>query len=78
MLVTFPPTDTLQWAVVRDYRPILDLLIVAGGKPDYCAAPADALPSHCPCLVNPAHTMPTAMPAAGAGKLSPGALSCLI
>jgi hypothetical protein len=30
--------DALRWAVVRDYRPILDLLIAAGGKPDFCAA----------------------------------------
>jgi ankyrin repeat protein len=30
--------DALMWAVVRDYRPIIDLLIAVGGKPDFCAA----------------------------------------
>jgi ankyrin repeat protein len=30
--------DALKWAVVRDYRPIIDLLMAAGGKPDFCAA----------------------------------------
>jgi ankyrin repeat protein len=30
--------DALTWAVVRNYRPIFDLLIAAGGKPDFCAA----------------------------------------
>jgi ankyrin repeat protein len=38
--------DALRWAVVRDYRPIFDLLIAAGGQPDFCAAleAAAALP----------------------------------
>lgn len=30
--------DALRWAVVRRYRPILDLLLTAGGNSDYCAA----------------------------------------
>jgi len=30
--------DALRWAVVRDYRPVFDLLIGAGGQPDFCAA----------------------------------------
>jgi hypothetical protein len=35
--------DALKWAVVRDNRPVLDLLIAAGGKPDFCGALAAAV-----------------------------------
>jgi hypothetical protein len=30
--------DALRWAVLRNYRPVFDLLIAAGGQPDFCAA----------------------------------------
>jgi ankyrin repeat protein len=30
--------DALKWSVVRDYRAVFDLLVAAGGSPDFCEA----------------------------------------
>jgi ankyrin repeat protein len=30
--------DALEWSVVRDYRPVFDLIIAAGGNPNFCSA----------------------------------------
>jgi ankyrin repeat protein len=30
--------DALKWSVVRDYRPVFDLVVAAGGSPDFCSA----------------------------------------